>query len=627
MKVFLCEKPDQAKSIANVLANGKARRMNGYFDCGNNTLVTFAIGHLLTTAEPDVYVEELKSFGHIEALPVIPDKWKMGVLPKTKDQFNNVRAQIKKATEVVIASDAGREGELIGREIVEYCQFRGKLSRIWLQALNKASITKALNEIMPAEKKFNLYMAALARQRADWLVGMNLSRIMTAAYGDKTQYGKAGVISVGRIQTPTLGIIVARDLAIDSFVVKDYFNLSAQFKHLNGVIQASYVMPEAIVDPQGYCIDKKLLEEVARKISGVDGNIIESVTEPGKTWAPLPYDLLALQQDVSKRLKISAKQVLDIAQVLYEKHKLTTYPRVDSRYLEESMFSDVPAIMKSLVAIDPSVAEIISRINPELKGRAWNTAKVEESDHHAMMPLAVDESFDLSILSKNERTVYQMIRDRFLMQFCEAHEFNTTKITIDCVYERFVAIGKVDKYLGWKGIFAVEDDEEKPKKGQEAPQKLPDVKAGDDVQEVGSEITNGKTKPPARFTEATLLAAMANVGSLVEDPKMKQILGSKGGLGTPATRAAVIERLIEIQGIERQGQKLISTTKGKMVIAKLPAVLTTPETTAIWEMALDQIEKGKVTYEAFMSQQEDFVRRLVEFGKGVSKQRTLEAKA
>jgi DNA topoisomerase-3 len=627
MKVFLCEKPDQAKSIANVLANGKARRMNGYFDCGNNTLVTFAIGHLLTTAEPDAYVEELKSFGHIEALPVIPDKWKMGVLPKTKDQFNNVRAQIKKATEVVIASDAGREGELIGREIVEYCQFRGKLSRIWLQALNKASITKALNEIMPAEKKFNLYMAALARQRADWLVGMNLSRIMTAAYGDKTQYGKAGVISVGRIQTPTLGIIVARDLAIDSFVVKGYFNLSAQFKHLNGVIQANYVMPEAIVDPQGYCIDKKLLEQVARKISGVDGNIIESVTEPGKTWAPLPYDLLALQQDVSKRLKISAKQVLDIAQVLYEKHKLTTYPRVDSRYLEESMFSDVPAIMKSLVAIDPSVAEIIGRINPELKGRAWNTAKVEESDHHAMMPLAVDESFDLSILSKNERTVYQMIRDRFLMQFCEAHEFNTTKITIDCVDERFVATGKVDKYLGWKGIFAVEDDEEKPKKGQEAPQKLPDVKADDAVQEVGSEITNGKTKPPARFTEATLLAAMANVGSLVEDPKMKQILGSKGGLGTPATRAAVIERLIEIQGIERQGQKLISTTKGKMVIAKLPAVLTTPETTAIWEMALDQIEKGKVTYEAFMSQQEDFVRRLVEFGKGVSKQRTLEAKA
>jgi DNA topoisomerase-3 len=307
------------------------------------------------------------------------------------------------------------------------------------------------------------------------------------------------------------------------------------------------------------------------------------VTEPGKTWAPLPYDLLALQQDVSKRLKISAKQVLDIAQVLYEKHKLTTYPRVDSRYLEESMFSDVPAIMKSLVAIDPSVAEIIGRINPELKGRAWNTAKVEESDHHAMMPLAVDE--------------------------------------------RFVATGKVDKYLGWKGIFAVEDDEEKPKKGQEAPQKLPDVKADDAVQEVGSEITNGKTKPPARFTEATLLAAMANVGSLVEDPKMKQILGSKGGLGTPATRAAVIERLIEIQGIERQGQKLISTAKGKMVIAKLPAVLTTPETTAIWEMALDQIEKGKVTYEAFMSQQEDFVRRLVEFGKGVSKQRTLEAKA
>ena len=627
MKVFLCEKPDQAKSIANVLANGKARRMNGYFDCGNNMLVTFAIGHLLTTAEPDVYVDELKSFGHIEALPIIPDKWKMGVLPKTKDQFNNVRAQIKKATEVVIASDAGREGELIGREIVEYCQFRGKLSRIWLQALNKASITKALNEIMPAEKKFNLYMAALARQRADWLVGMNLSRIMTAAYGDKTQYGKAGLISVGRIQTPTLGIIVARDLAIDSFVVKGYFNLSAQFKHLNGVIQANYVMPEAIVDQQGYCIDKKLLEQVARKISGVDGNIVESVNEPGKTWAPLPYDLLALQQDVSKRLKISAKQVLDIAQVLYEKHKLTTYPRVDSRYLEESMFSDVPAIMKSLVAIDPSVAEIIGRINTELKGRAWNTTKVEESDHHAMMPLAVDESFDLSILNKNERTVYQMIRDRFLMQFCEAYEFNTTKITIDCVDEQFVATGKVDKYLGWKGVFAVEDDEEKPKKGQEAPQKLPDVKADDAVQEVGSEITNGKTKPPARFTEATLLAAMANVGSLVEDPKMKQILGSKGGLGTPATRAAVIERLIEIQGIERQGQKLISTAKGKMVIAKLPAVLTTPETTAIWEMALDQIEKGKVTYEAFMSQQVDFVCKLVEFGKGVAKQRTLEAKA
>ncbi len=627
MRVFLCEKPDQAKSVANVLAKGKARRMNGYFDCGNDTTVTFAVGHLLQMVKPGEYDEALKSFGNLDPLPIIPTKWKMEVLPKTKDQFSNVRAQIKKATELVIASDAGREGELIGREILEYCQYRGKVSRMWLQALNAPSIEKALKEIMPGEKKFNLYMAALARQHADWLVGMNLSPVMTAAYKEKDQYGKAGVISVGRIQTPTLGIVVARDLAIDSFEVKNYFNLNAQFKHPNGLIQAAYVLPEASVDPQGYCLDKKLLAQVSHRISGIEGKIVDASTEPGKVMAPLPYDLLSLQQEASKRLKISVAKVLEIAQVLYEKHKLISYPRVDSRYLEESMFADVPAIMASLVALDLTVADVIKRINPELKGRAWNTAKVQESDHHAMMPLAVEGSFDLSILSKNELTVYQMIRDRFLMQFCEAYEFMTTKLTIECAGERFVATGKVDKYLGWKGIFADGDDEEKPKKAEEAPQKLPDAQVGDAVQEFGAEITNGKTKPPARFTEGTLLAAMANVGSLVEDPKMKQVLGSKGGLGTPATRAAVLERLIEIQVIERQGQKLISTAKGKMVIAKLPAVLTTPETTAIWEMALDHVEKGKLTYEAFMNQQEEFVRKLVEFGKGVAKQRTLEVKA
>lgn len=626
LKVFLCEKPDQGKNIAAVISKGRGRMKNGFIDCGDDVVVTWAIGHILEQADPEDYDEALKRRENIEPLPIFPSKWKLRIVNDKKSQFNNIRALIVKADEVVIASDAGREGELIGREILEKCDFKRKVSRLWLQALNKQSIEAGLASIMPGEKTFGLYMAGLARSRADWLIGMNMSRIMTAAYGEPNKGGYASSIPVGRIQSPTLAIVVARDALIDGFVEKSFFNLTAVFKHTNGLIQSSYVLPADAVDAAGHCVDKALLSSVANKINGASGVVTSSETEQKKEYAPLPYDLSTLQQEASKRLKITVKKVLDIAQVLYEKHKIISYPRVDSRYLVESMFKDVPAIVASLVAMDGSVADVVSKVDLSLMGRAWNTKQVEKSDHHAMMPLAVDGSFDLSVLTAQERAVYLMIRDRFLMQFSNPYEFDATKLLIECAGESFVATGKAVRFLGWKGLFDVPDDAGKStKNGAGAAEvKLPLVEQGDAVVMSESNITDGKTKPPARFTEGTLLAAMENVASLVEDPKMKQILGASGGLGTPATRAATIDGLKE-KGllVEQTGRNphLLSSARGRMIVQKLPPELTSPKTTAVWEIALAQIEKGTISYDDFMSKQQEFISKLVAMGKDVAGKR------
>lgn len=626
LKLFLCEKPDQGKNIAAVLSGGKARMMNGYMDCGNNIVVTWAIGHILEQANPEDYDEALAKRENLTALPIVPVRWKMRVVEDKKKQFEAVRSQIRKASEVVIACDAGREGELIAREILEFCEFRGKVSRLWLQALNKASIEKALASILPGEKTHGLYMAGLARARADWLIGMNMSRVFTQAYGEYNKGGFASSISVGRIQTPTLGIVVARDAEIEGFVEKSFFNLTGHFQHENGLIKASYLLPESLCDANGYCINRGHLEAVAAKVSGQQGVISLVESELKKEVAPLPYDLSTLQQEASKRLKVSVKTVLDVAQSLYEKHKIISYPRVDSRYLVESMFKDVPDIAASIVAIDPSMSEVLKLVDLNVKGRAWNTIEVEKSDHHAMMPLAVDGAFDMKSLSKHEWVVYQMIRDRFILQFAHAHEFLASKITVECLGERFIATGKAIRFIGWKGLFATKEIDTKSsgKENEDGALNLPEVAQDDSVVVTRSDVTDGKTKPPARFTEGTLLAAMENVGHLVSDPKLKKILGSSGGLGTPATRAATIEGLKDKQFLLEQSGKtpfLMSSPKGRMVIDKLPDVLKSPETTAAWEIALEQIEKGKLSYDGFMREQVALVERLVAFGKDVAAKR------
>ena len=641
MKLFICEKPAQARDIARVLFGKDVRNQGFYYEQGS-VCVTYAVGHILEMAMPEDYVEGLK-YWDIDALPLIPEKWKMKIAHGFDKHVAAIRGLVNRCDSAVIATDAGREGELIARSILYFCGFdpkRKQLERLWIQSLDDKSIREGLAKLIPAEQKEGLYWAGLARQRADWLVGMNCSRVFTAAYKDRSQSTaktddnaknkpktKSAAFSVGRVQTPTLALVVHRDQAIANFKPKTFYTMVGTFKHANGEFAAQLKLKDDLLDVDGHCVDMKQLNAVADKCRNEDGEIVEAITEAKKTLAPLPYDLAALQQEASRKLKISVKQVLDVAQVLYEKHKIISYPRGDCQYLDENQFSEVTDVVGTLVRMDPSLSELVPKLNLNSKGRAWNSAQVAKHDHHAIIPKAVDGKFDWSVLSKQELAVFKLVRDRYLMQFAPDYEFDATRIVVGCVGETFVATGKVERVIGWKGLFQTDEDESKSKNADKEPeQKLPPVAQGDAVRNVGCDINTGKTTAPKPFTEATLLEAMINIASMVTDPVMKKILSKSNGLGTPATRAGIFERLYEIDALQRQGSKIVSTAKGQMMINKLSAdaktvSLTQPETTALWEFQLDQLSKGtkNMSYERFMGELEKAVKVWVEHGKSLAK--------
>lgn len=618
-RLYLCEKPSQAADIAKVIMGKDVRKKGIYFEQGSN-VVTWAVGHVLRQAMPEEYDEKFKAFGDVSLLPIVPEKWKMLVSKGMNDHVKYMRALIAKADEVVIACDAGREGELIAREILDFCNYRGKVLRLWLQALDEKSIKDALTKIMPGERKVGLYHAGLCRARSDWLIGMNLSRIYSIKYGAEVNKGvddkvKSKAFSVGRIQSPTLALVVRRDAEIESFTPKKHFGLRCAVAHDNGTFMASLVIPDAQLDAQGHCVNVKWLDNVAAELNQSEGSIASCETKREIGLAPLPYDLSTLQQEVSKRLGVSASKVLELAQALYEKHKITTYPRVDCRYLAENQFVDAAGIIQALLDADSDLADARSKINPSLKGRCWNDKKVAESDHHAIMPRDVS-GFDMSLLSKNERVVFEMIRNRFLMQFAANYEFDATKIVVRSGAHALSASGSVERVLGWKGLFGgkVVDDEDE---AEDAKVKLPPVEVDDLVRLRDAVTTNTVTKPPAPFTESTLLRAMESVGSNVQNEQFKKILNASKGLGTPATRASFIDRLIEIGAITKEANKkgiLRATTKGKAMIRILPDMLTNPETTAVFELFLGKMEKGEkdVSYEQFMAQYTKMVCNIVE---------------
>ncbi|TDR28952.1 DNA topoisomerase 3 [Hydromonas duriensis] len=615
MRLFLCEKPSQAKELAAVVLGKSAKRGNGCLEAGDDC-ITWAYGHLLKLAMPDLYDERLRSFSNIEALPIIPKRYLKVESDGAKDQLNNIKGLFRRASEVVIATDADREGELIGRELVEYFNYKGKVSRVWLQGLDKVSIEAALKSIAPASKTEGLYSAGKAREQADWLYGMNLSRIYTQLYGDKRAKGKDGTISVGRVQTPTLALVVARDNAIDTFVSKTHYHLKGVFQHANGSIDTQYVLPKSCLDADGHCVDKKLLQAVATKVEQatghIDGLIVETKSEP----APLPYDLSTLQKEASKRLKVSVKKVLDIAQALYETHKILSYPRTDCRYLPTSQMALVENTVSAMASMDPSLNDVLPFLNLKHQGRAWNDAQVAKSSHHGIIPTSF--AIDLSLLKHDERVVYEMVKQRYLMQFASDYEFERTELSIDCEGESFRAFGNVERFKGWKGLFAMDDDND----ADNPKVKLPIVAEGDKVTCVSTDVGSIVTKPPLRYTEDTLLTAMESVANLVVDPQMKKVLRDSKGIGTPATRAATIEKLIDIQMIEKTRNKIVSTEKGRHLIAKLPEAITSPVMTAVWENTLDQMARGLVSESQFMELQHQFVTQLVEAGKQQIKERS-----
>ncbi|MFJ4142800.1 DNA topoisomerase III [Pseudomonas sp. NPDC089734] len=592
MRLFLCEKPSQAKDIAAVL--GATRRGDGCWT-GPNATVTWCIGHLLETAPPDAYDTRYKRWV-LEDLPIVPAQWKMLVKPKTASQFKAVKRLLGEARELIIATDADREGEMIARELVEHCRYRGPIQRLWLSALDDASIRKALASLKPGADTFSLYHSALGRSRADWLIGMNMSRLFTLL---GRQSGYQGVLPVGRVQTPTLRLVVDRDRSIADFVPVPYWAIDVRLLHEGQAFIAQWRAPSDACDDQDRCLNQPLAQQAAEAMRKADSaRVIKLRTERIREAAPLPFDLGTLQEICSKKLGLGAQETLDIAQALYETHKVITYPRSDCGYLPMSQHGEAAGIIAALGKADPALSELLKYLEPQRRSRAWNDAKV--SAHHGIIPTAAARGIER--LSGKHRAVYTLIRARYLAQFLPNHEYDRTQADFDCAGHALRAVGKQIVEPGWKRAMP---EALAPAKGREAPppQNLPALFQGCDCAVSDVTLKDLWTQPPKPFTEGDLIKAMKNVARLVEDPLLKQKLKETTGIGTEATRAGIIQGLLDRGYLIKQGKALSATPAAFSLIDAVPRAIADPGTTAIWEQALDMVQNGEMSLEEFVSRQ------------------------
>lgn len=592
MRLFLCEKPSQAKDIAAVL--GATRRGDGCW-VGPNTTVTWCIGHLLETAPPDAYDARYKRWV-LADLPIVPEKWKMQVKPKTASQYKAVKRLLGEASELVIATDADREGEMIARELVEHCRYRGSIQRLWLSALDDASIRKALAALKPGGETFSLYHSALGRSRADWLIGMNMSRLFTLL---GRQSGYQGVLPVGRVQTPTLRLVVDRDRSIADFVPVAFWAIDVHLLHDGQPFIAQWRAPQDACDDQDRCLNQALAQQAASDMGAASSaRVVKLKTERIREAAPLPFDLGTLQEVCSKRLGLGAQETLDIAQSLYETHKVITYPRSDCGFLPLSQHADASRILAALERADPSLEKLAPYLDPTRRSRAWNDAKV--TAHHGIIPTGTGAS--LERLQGKPRAVYSLIRARYLAQFLPNHEYDRTQADFDCATQALRAVGKQIVEPGWKRALP---EALAPAKGREAPepQALPALREGSECAVSRIDLKDLWTQPPKPFTEGDLIKAMKNVAKYVEDPRLKQKLKDTTGIGTEATRAGIIQGLLDRSYLVKHGKSLSATPAAFSLIDAVPRAIADPGTTAIWEQALDMVQSGEMSLEEFVAKQ------------------------
>lgn len=599
MRLFLCEKPSQGRDIAKVL--GATRRGVGCL-IGTDSTVTWCIGHLLETAPPEAYGAQYKSWS-LDQLPIIPEQWKAEVKPKTAAQFKVIKRLLSKASAVVIATDADREGEMIARELLEFCKYRGPVQRLWLSALNEASIRKAMSSLKSGQETYPLYHSALARSRADWLIGMNLSRLFTLL-GRRAGYD--GVLSVGRVQTPTLRLVVDRDRAIASFVSEPYWDVDVQLSAMGQPFIASWQPPSSGRDEAGRCLQHAVARQAAQAIShGKTAAVFSLQTEHFREAPPLPFDLSTLQEVCSRKLGLGVQETLNVAQALYETHKATTYPRSDCRYLPESMFNEVPAVLDALLKTDPALQTALGRLDQSQHSRVWSDTKV--SAHHGIIPTT--EPANLARMSEQERQVYELIRSHYLAQFLPHHEFDRTEVELECGEERLTAVGKQILVQGWKDLLSDNTEVDEPRQKSQV---LPVLQQGTQCTVDDVELKSLRTAAPKPLTEGDLIKAMKNVAKLITDPRLKQKLRDTTGIGTEATRAGIIKGLIDRGYLLKKKRTLMASAAAHTLIEAVPAAIADPGMTAIWEQALDEIEAGRLSLDAFVAKQASWITQLVE---------------
>ncbi|WP_040214331.1 DNA topoisomerase III [Clostridium polynesiense] len=595
--LVLAEKPSVGREIARVLKCG--RKGNGYIE-GDKYIVTWALGHLVTLADPEVYDNKYKEW-KLEDLPMLPQPLKLVVIKQSGKQYNAVKEQMLRIDvgDIVIATDAGREGELVARWIIEKARVNKPLKRLWISSQTDKAIMEGFRSLKSAKEYDNLYKAAKCRAEADWVVGLNITRALTCKYNAQ--------LTAGRVQSATLAMIINREEEIKNFKPKAYYVINAKAK--------GFTLEWRDKNNSSSIFDEERADRILSKVKGKEGRVTEVLESSKKKFAPALYDLTELQRDANRIFGYSAKQTLSIMQRLYENYKVLTYPRTDSRYISTDIVATIPDRLKAVAsgAYRNTANELLKgKINPH-KGFVDNS---KVSDHHAIIP--TEERGNLAQLSSEERNIYDLVVKRFLAVMLPPYEYIQTTIEADIAGERFTAKGNVVKSKGWKKVYDRAEDlseEEDEKDSQE----LPVVKKDDRLSISSVESKKLMTKPPARFNEGTLLSAMEKPHKYVAlDKAAAKTLGETGGIGTVATRADIIEKLFNMFYIEKNGKEIIPTSKGRQLIDLVPEELKSPLLTAQWEGELDLISKGKRDPKEFINRMRSYAEELVQDVKGSS---------
>ncbi|CNK70575.1 DNA topoisomerase III [Yersinia aleksiciae] len=592
MRLFIAEKPSLARAIADILPKPH-RRGDGFIACGNDQMVTWCVGHLLEQAQPDAYDSRYARWS-LADLPIIPEKWRLQPRPSVSKQLNVIKQLLLQADEVVHAGDPDREGQLLVDEVLDYLDLvaekRQNVRRCLINDLNPQAVERAVERLRYNREFIPLCVSALARARADWLYGINMTRAYTIL-GRNAGYD--GVLSVGRVQTPVLGLVVRRDEEIEDFISKDFFEVKA---HIVTPADERFIAQwqpsdscESYQDEEGRLLHRPLAEHVVNRITGQPAFVTSYNDKRESETAPLPFSLSTLQIEAAKRFGLSAQQVLDICQRLYETHKLITYPRSDCRYLPEEHFAGRHSVLNA-ISIHQADLLPLEVMDSDRRNRCWDDKKVDA--HHAIIPTARASKVNLTT---DEGKVYRLVAQQYLMQFCPDAQFRKCVIELDIAGGKFVAKARFLAEAGWRTLLG---SKERDEENEGAP--LPVVEKGAELLCERGEVVERQTQPPRPFTDASLLSAMTGIARFVQDKELKKVLRATDGLGTEATRAGIIELLFKRTFLFKKGRYIHASPAGRALIHALPDIAARPDMTAHWESTLTQISEKNCRYQDFM---------------------------
>ena len=607
MKLYIAEKPSLGRAIAAALPKPQ-KNHQGYIALANGDVVSWCIGHILEQANPENYDPAFKKW-QMAHLPIVPEQWQLKPKTQTRAQLTVLRKLVKQADEIIHAGDPDREGQLLVDEVIDFlkvpAQKKQNIQRLLISDLNLPAVKRSLANLQSNQLYMPLSISALARSRADWLYGINLTRAYTLQ-GQKAGFNS--VLSVGRVQTPLLGLVVRRQQEISNFIAKNFYDVHA---HLQTDSQAKFIAKwqpsdacQPYMDEEGRVLNKALAENVVSRINNQTAVVSEVDEQQKKQAAPLPYNLSSLQIDAAKIYSLNAKLVLDVCQALYEKHKLITYPRSDCRYLPKEHHAQAKGIIAMLANADETYAKFAQDADSSLKSKAWNNAKV--TAHHAIIP--TEKSANKLTLNPFEKKIYFLIVRQYLAQFYPVYQYNQSRISVLIAGGTFSANAKTPIAQGWKVLFQRTksksnkvDQSDENTECQLTHQSLPKLVKGEQLQCLHGELISRMTQAPKQFTDASLLSAMTGIARYVSDSTIKKMLRETDGLGTEATRAGIIDLLFKRGYLERKGKNIHATAIGVSLINALPMAATLPDMTAHWEATLTNISEKKSRYEDLIS--------------------------